>query len=407
VSALRSEFELPVHLHTHDTAGGQLATYLSAIQAGVDAVDGAVASMAGTTSQPSLSALVAATDHSERPTGLDLQAVEELEPYWEGVRKVYAPFEAGLASPTGRVYHHEIPGGQLSNLRTQAVALGLGDRFEEIEAMYAAADRILGRLVKVTPSSKVVGDLALHLVGAGVSPDDFEADPDRFDIPDSVIGFLRGELGTPPGGWPEPFRTKALRGRAEAKPVRELSAEDREGLAKDRRPTLNRLLFPGPTGEFDTHRQAYGDTSVLDSKSFFYGLRQAKEYAVDLEPGVRLLIELQAVGEADERGMRTVMSTLNGQLRPIQVRDRSAATDVPVTEKADRSKPGHVAAPFAGVVTLAVEEGAEVAAGETVATIEAMKMEATITAPKAGRVSRLAINRIQQVEGGDLLVELA
>lgn len=406
VSALRSEFDLPVHIHTHDTAGGQLATYLAAIQAGADAVDGAVASMAGTTSQPSLSAIVAATDHSDRPTGLDLQAVGDLEPYWESVRKVYAPFEAGLDSPTGRVYHHEIPGGQLSNLRTQAVALGLGDRFEDVESTYAAADRMLGRLVKVTPSSKVVGDLALHLVGAGVAPEDFEAAPNRFDIPDSVVGFLHGELGTPPGGWPEPFRSKALEGRAAPKPMRELTAEDRTGLAKDRRATLNRLLFPGPTKAYEAHRQAYGDTSVLDSKDFFYGLRPGKEYTVDFGPGVRLLIELEAIGEADERGMRTVVSTLNGQLRPIQVRDNAAAADLPVTEKADRSDPGHVAAPFAGVVTLAVAEGDEVEAGATVATIEAMKMEAAITAPRSGRVSRLAITRIQQVEGGDLLVEI-
>ncbi|MFE5911924.1 pyruvate carboxylase [Streptomyces wedmorensis] len=407
VSALRREFELPVHLHTHDTAGGQLATYLAAIQAGADAVDGAVASMAGTTSQPSLSAIVAATDHSERPTGLDLQAVGDLEPYWESVRRIYAPFEAGLDSPTGRVYHHEIPGGQLSNLRTQAVALGLGDRFEDVESTYAAADRMLGRLVKVTPSSKVVGDLALHLVGAGVAPEDFEAAPNRFDIPDSVVGFLHGELGTPPGGWPEPFRTKALEGRPAPKPPRDLTAEDREGLAKDRRATLNRLLFPGPTKAFEAHRHAYGDTSVLDSKDFFYGLRPGKEYSVDFGPGVRLLIELEAIGEADERGMRTVLSTLNGQLRPIQVRDEAAAADLPVTEKADRSDPGHVAAPFAGVVTLAVAEGDEVEAGATVATIEAMKMEASITATRSGRVSRLAITRIQQVEGGDLLVEIA
>ncbi|MEX0171180.1 pyruvate carboxylase [Streptomyces sp. LMG1-1-1.1] len=406
VSALRREFGLPVHLHTHDTAGGQLATYLAAVQAGADAVDGAVASMAGTTSQPSLSAIVAATDHSERPTGLDLQAVGDLEPYWESVRRIYAPFEAGLDSPTGRVYHHEIPGGQLSNLRTQAVALGLGDRFEDVESTYAAADRMLGRLVKVTPSSKVVGDLALHLVGAGVAPEDFEAAPNRFDIPDSVVGFLHGELGTPPGGWPEPFRTKALEGRPAPKPPRDLTAEDRTGLAKDRRATLNRLLFPGPTQAFEAHRQAYGDTSVLDSKDFFYGLRPGKEYTVDFGPGVRLLIELEAIGEADERGMRTVLSTLNGQLRPIQVRDHAAAADLPVTEKADRSDPGHVAAPFAGVVTLAVAEGDEVEAGATVATIEAMKMEASITAPRGGRVSRLAITRIQQVEGGDLLVEI-
>jgi len=407
VSALRSEFDLPVHVHTHDTAGGQLATYLAAIQAGADAVDGAVASMAGTTSQPSLSAIVAATDHSDRPTGLDLRAIGDLEPYWESVRKTYAPFEAGLTSPTGRVYHHEIPGGQLSNLRTQAIALGLGDRFEDIEAMYEAADKMLGRLVKVTPSSKVVGDLALHLVGAGVSPQAFEAEPHTFDIPDSVIGFLRGELGDPPGGWPEPFRSKALEGRAAAKPVQELSDEDRKGLEKDRRATLNRLLFPGPTKDFEAHREAYGDTSVLDSRDFFYGLRPGKEYAVDLEPGVRLLIELEAVGEADERGMRAVMSTLNGQLRPIQVRDASVASDVPATEKADKSNSGHVAAPFAGVVTLAVAEGDSVEAGATVATIEAMKMEASITAPKSGTVSQLAVNTIQQVEGGDLLVELA
>ncbi|WP_019806385.1 pyruvate carboxylase [Saccharomonospora halophila] len=406
VTALRREFDLPVHIHTHDTAGGQLATYLAAIDAGADAVDGAVASMAGTTSQPSLSAIVAATDHSDRPSGLDLGAVGEMEPYWEIVRRIYAPFEAGLAAPTGRVYHHEIPGGQLSNLRTQARALGLADRFEEVEAMYAAADRILGRLVKVTPSSKVVGDLALHLVGANVAPEEFEADPGRFDIPESVIGFLRGELGEPPGGWPEPFRSRALAGRGEARPTEELSDTDRRGLAEDRRRTLNRLLFPGPTTEFENHREAYGDTSVLPSKDFFYGLRPGEEYAVDLEPGVRLLIELEAIGEADERGVRTVMSTLNGQLRPIQVRDRSVASDLPAKEKADKNDPGHVAAPFAGVVTAAVAEGDTVDAGDTVATIEAMKMEAAITAPTAGTVHRLAVNSVQQVEGGDLLVVL-
>ncbi|WP_174546990.1 pyruvate carboxylase [Nocardiopsis dassonvillei] len=404
VTALRSEFDLPVHVHTHDTPGGQLATYLAAVNAGADAVDGAVASMAGTTSQPSLSAIVAAFDHSEHSTGLSLDAVNELEPYWEAVRRVYAPFEAGLSSPTGRVYHHEIPGGQLSNLRTQAVALGLGEHFEEIEAMYGAADRMLGHLVKVTPSSKVVGDLALHLVGAGVSPADFEADPGRFDVPDSVVGFLRGELGVPPGGWPEPLRTRALQGRSEARPAQELSEQDRAGLAEDRRATLNRLLFPGPTREFEEHRAAYGDTSVLSSADFFYGLRAGEEYAVDLSPGVRLLIQLEAVGEADERGMRTVMATLNDQLRPLQIRDRALASQVRSAEKADRSDPGQVAAPFAGAVTLTVAEGESVEAGATVATIEAMKMEAAITAPVSGTVTRVAVDRVQKVEGGDLLV---
>ncbi|MBA3906403.1 MAG: pyruvate carboxylase [Pseudonocardiales bacterium] len=406
VTALRDRFDLPVHLHTHDTAGGQLATLITAIDAGVDAVDAAVASMAGTTSQPSLSALVAATDHTERATGLSLTAVSDLEPYWEAARKVYKPFESGLASPTGRVYHHEIPGGQLSNLRQQAIALGLGDRFELIEDLYAAADRMLGRLVKVTPSSKVVGDLALHLVGAGVEAKDFEADPGRFDVPDSVIGFLRGELGEPPGGWPEPFRTRALEGRPPERAPVDLTAEDREGLEQSRRPTLNRLLFPAPTREYLAHRESYGNTAVLSTKDFLYGLEPEIEHEVELEPGVTLLIALEAISEPDERGIRTVVTTLNGQLRPVSVRDTSITTDVKAAEKADRGNSRHVAAPFAGVVTLQVAEGDTVDAGQTVATIEAMKMEASITTAQAGRVARAAIGRVQQVEGGDLLLEL-
>lgn len=410
VRALRSRFDLPVHVHTHDTPGGQLATYLAAWQAGASAVDGASSPLAGTTSQPALSSIVAATAHTEFDTGLSLEAVCDLEPYWEALRKVYAPFDvaaAGPTTPTGRVYHHEIPGGQLSNLRQQAIALGLGDRFEQIEASYAAADRILGRLVKVTPSSKVVGDLALALVGAGVSADEFAADPERFDIPDSVIGFLRGELGDPPGGWPEPLRSKALAGRAPAKPATELSAEDTAALADagaTRQATLNRLLFPGPTKEFEAHREQYGDTSSLSANQFFYGLRHGDEHRVTLEKGVQLLIGLEAISDADERGMRTVMCILNGQLRPVVVRDRSVASEVPAAEKADRNNPDHVAAPFAGVVTVNVAEGDQVETGQTIATIEAMKMEAAITAPKAGAVGRVAVSATAQVEGGDLLV---
>ncbi len=406
VTALRERFDLPVHLHTHDTAGGQLGTYVAAWQAGVDAVDGAIASVAGTTSQPPLPAIVAATDNTARATGLSLQAVCDLEPYWEAVRRLYAPFESGVPAPTGRVYHHEIPGGQLSNLRQQAIALGLGERFEEIEAMYAGADRLLGRLVKVTPSSKVVGDLALHLVGAGVSPADFAEDPQKFDIPDSVVGFLRGELGEPAGGWPEPFRTRALQGRREAATDPELSTDDEVALRERPRETLNRLLFPGPAAEFAEHRESYGDTSVLPSVDFFYGLEHGGEHEVDLEPGVRLLIGLEAISEADERGLRSVMCTLNGQLRPVQVRDRSIASEVHAAEKADKNQQGQVAAPFAGVVTLAVGEGDEVAAGDPIGTIEAMKMEAAITAPVAGTVARVAIGAVVQVEGGDLLVVL-
>lgn len=407
VSALKSRFDLPVHVHTHDTPGGQLATYVAAWQAGADAVDGAAAPLAGTTSQPALSSIVAAAANTEYDTGLSLPAVCDLEPYWEALRKVYAPFESGLPAPTGRVYHHEIPGGQLSNLRQQAIALGLGDRFEDIENAYAGADAILGHLVKVTPSSKVVGDLALALVGAGVGAQDFAEDPSRYDIPDSVIGFLRGELGDPPGGWPEPLRTKALQGRGPAKPEQPLTAEDEAALAAPgarRQAALNRLLFPGPTKELKEHREQYGDTSGLSANQFFYGLRQGDEHRVELERGVELLIGLEAISDPDERGMRTVMCILNGQLRPVVVRDRSIAIDVPAAEKADRANPDHIAAPFAGVVTVAAEVGRQVEAGQTIATIEAMKMEAAVTSPKSGKVARIAVSRTAQVEGGDLLM---
>lgn len=407
VAALRERFDLPVHLHTHDTAGGQLATLLAAVDAGVDAVDVASASLAGTTSQPSASALVAALAHTPRDTGISLDAVSSLEPYWEAVRRVYAPFESGLPGPTGRVYKHEIPGGQLSNLRQQAMALGLGERFEAIEDMYTAADRILGHLVKVTPSSKVVGDLALHLVGLNADPADFEANPQNYDIPDSVIGFLSGELGDPPGGWPEPFRTKALQGRSVKVRDVELSAEDSAALKSDsktRQRTLNRLLFDGPTKDYLKGVETYGNISVLDTRDYLYGLQRGTEHEIQLERGVRLIASLEAVSEPDEKGMRTVMCTLNGQSRPVMVRDRSVVSNVKAAEKADPAQPGQVAAPFAGAVTVTVKPGDSVNAGDTVATIEAMKMEASITTPVGGKVSRLAISAVEQVQGGDLLL---
>jgi pyruvate carboxylase len=407
VTALRERFDLPVHLHTHDTAGGQLATLLAAVDAGVDAVDVASAALAGTTSQPSASALVAALAHTPRDTGLDLGDVCALEPYWEAVRRMYAPFESGLPGPTGRVYRHEIPGGQLSNLKQQAIALGLGERFEAIEDMYTAADRILGRLVKVTPSSKVVGDLALALVGRNADPAEFEQNPQDFDIPDSVIGFLNGELGDPPGGWPEPFRTKALQGR-ELKPRdAELTAEDEarlSGSSKDRRAALNSLLFAGPTREFTAIRDTYGDVSLLGTADYLYGLQPNTEHVIELEKGVRLIATLEAVSEPDEKGMRTVMCTLNGQMRPVSVRDRSVESEVKPAEKADPAVPGQIPAPFAGSVTIVLGEGDSVAAGDTVATIEAMKMEASITTPVAGTIQRIAFSGAGPAQGGDLLV---
>ncbi|MFI8597984.1 pyruvate carboxylase [Rothia koreensis] len=408
VSALREKFPtIPVHLHTHDTAGGQLATLLAASDAGVDAVDVACAALAGTTSQPSASALVAAMANTERDTGMSLDAVSSLEPYWESVRSIYAPFEKGLTAPTGRVYQHEIPGGQLTNLRQQAISLGLEEHFEAIEDMYTAANRMLGDIVKVTPSSKVVGDLALQLVGMNVDPKEFEENPAKFDIPASVISFLNGELGTPPAGWPEPFRSKALEGRKEEPKITELSPEDKEALRGDsatRRATLNRLLFPGPTGDFEKATEEFGDVSVLHTRDYLYGMVEKREHVISLGKGVRLLATLQAISEPNEKGVRQVMCTLNGQQRSIDVRDESVESNVKAAEKADTSNPGHVAAPFAGAVTITVAEGDEVSEGDQVATIEAMKMEASITAPTSGKVSRVMFNDIRQAAGGDLVI---
>ncbi|GGH56369.1 pyruvate carboxylase [Rothia aerolata] len=410
VTALRERYDLPVHLHTHDTAGGQVATLMAAVDAGVDAVDVATATLAGTTSQPSFSAFLAGMDGHERRPEIDLDAVLELEPYWEAVRAIYKPFENGLTSPTGRVYNHEIPGGQLSNLRAQATALGLADRFEDIEDMYAAADRMLGHIVKVTPSSKVVGDLALQLVGMGVDPAEFEQNPQNFDIPDSVIGFLNGELGTPPAGWPEPFRSKALEGRKLAKPgVNELTEDDREALNSDsatRRAALNRLLFPAPTREFERIREDYGDVSILHTRDFLYGMIENREHVISLGKGVRLIATLQAISEPDSKGIRHVICTLNGQSRTVEVRDLSVESNVKEAEKADPSNKGHIAAPFAGGVSITAKVGDQISAGDQIATIEAMKMEASITSPVSGTVERVVYDEVSQVQGGDLLLVL-
>ncbi len=407
VKALRDRFDLPVHLHTHDTAGGQLATLMAAIDAGVDAVDVASAPMAGTTSQPSASALIAALEHTERDSGITLDSVTAMEPYWESVRQVYSPFESGLPGPTGRVYKHEIPGGQLSNLRQQAIALGLGNQFEKVEDMYAAANEILGRPTKVTPSSKVVGDLALHLVAVNADPKDFAENPQNYDIPDSVVGFMAGELGDLPGGWPEPFRTKVLQGKNLKFGITEVSPSDLEALAgtsEVRRATLNRLLFAAPTAEFKRFRDTYGNLDQVDTVDYLYGLESGREHVVEIAKGVRLYVGLEAIGTPDAKGFRTVMATLNGQLRPINVRDAKIQVAVASAEKADPANLGHVAAPFSGTVTVQTVEGARVEVGQAVASIEAMKMEATITASVTGVVKRIALPKPQSVEAGDLIL---
>jgi pyruvate carboxylase len=381
---------------------------MAAINVGVDAVDVASAPMAGTTSQPSASALVAALAHTDKDSGISLESVAELEPYWEAVRNVYAPFESGLPGPTGRVYHHEIPGGQLSNLRQQAIALGLGDQFEKVENMYASANAILGRPTKVTPSSKVVGDLALHLVAVNADPADFAENPQNYDVPDSVIGFMAGELGDLPGGWPEPFRTKVLAGKSPKFGITPVNEEDLAALkgadAALRRSTLNRLLFPGPTADFQRSQDSFGNLDQIETVDYLYGLEQGVEHVVTLSKGVQIYVGLEAIGSPDAKGFRTVMATLNGQLRPINVRDRKITVNTVQAEKADSANLGHVAAPFAGVVTLQTVEGSHVDVGQPVATIEAMKMEATITASVAGIVRRLAVSKTQSVDAGDLIL---
>lgn len=397
---------LPVHLHTHDTAGGQLGTYLAAAMAGVDAVDGAAAPLSGMTSQPSIAAISAAFTNTEAATAVDMDGLSSLEPFWEATRKVYRPFEAGLSAPTGTVYHHEIPGGQLSNLRQQAIAVGLGHRFEEVEGLYAACDRLLGRIIKVTPTSKVVGDLALQLAASGLEAEDLLADPASVDLPDSVIGFLHGELGQPVAGFPEPFRTKALVGRrAEREPL-ELSAEDKAELDGDEvRTALSRLLFEKPFASYCQHVEDYGELSRLPSNLFLYGMRAGQQdVSVSLGRGVQLLIGLDAIGEPDERGMRRVVFRLNGQLRPLDIRDLSVDDDSGASETADLSNPGHVGAPFTGIVTTQVSAGDDVVANQPIAVIEAMKMESVISSPIAGKVDRVLGPSIRSVEPGDLLV---
>ena len=407
VRALRERFDQPVHLHTHDTTGGQLATLLAASAAGVDAVDAAAAPMSGGTSQPNLSALVAATDHTDRATGLDLAALSAMEPYWEAVRDLYAPFEAGLRAPTGTVYRHEIPGGQLTNLRQQAIALGLGDRWEQVQELYAVANELLGKPIKVTPTSKVVGDLALFLASGDVDVELLRDDPGAYDLPASVLGYLAGELGTPPAGFPEPFRTKAVAGRAEQLLEVVLDPADDALLdGPDRRAVLSRLLFPGPWSDYEQAVREHGDVSVIPTDAFFYGLEPGRTVAVFLEAGVEVLVELETVGEISDDGLRTLHLRVNGAPRPVQVFDRSATLAASTTRRADPADPTHVGATLPGVVLPKVAVGDVVIKGQALAVVEAMKMESTLSSPAAGKVRELAVAAGANVEVGDLLVVL-
>ena len=409
VTALRERFDVPVHLHSHDTAGGQLATYLAAIDAGVDAIDCAQPPLSGSTAQPNMAALVAATDGTTRATGLSLDALWAFEPYWHAVRELYHPFEAGLKSPTGTVYEHEIPGGQLSNLKQQATALGLSGRMADIEEAYAAVNRLFGRIIKVTPTSKVVGDLALYLLSAGIDIAELEANPEKFDLPQSVLEFLHGELGTPHHGWPEPFRTKVLDAfkNRYTKPVAEtIDGDVWDTPGVPRRRALDRLQFAGPTREFETARRNFWDVSLLPTETFFHGLSEEHDIAVSLRAGATVFFGLQAVSEPDERGNRTVLIRVNGQARPFDVRDRAIAIDTLTAVKADPNNPKHVAAPLTGVVSSVVDAGTAVTQGQPIVTIDAMKMESRVSAPADVTVQQVVAPVGTKVEPGDLLVVL-
>ncbi|MBL7497066.1 pyruvate carboxylase [Frankia sp. CNm7] len=407
VTALRERFDTPVHLHTHDTAGGQLATLLAAAGAGVDAVDAAAAPMSGGTSQPNMSALVAATDHTPRSTGVELAALSSLEAYWEAVRDLYAPFEAGLRAPTGAVYRHEIPGGQLTNLRQQAIALGLGDRWAQVTECYAIANELLGKPIKVTPTSKVVGDLALFIAGGNIDPDVLRAEPEKFDLPASVLGYLAGELGTPPAGFAEPFRERALAGRHPEPPAAQLDPADKAALAGDaRRATLSRLLFPGPWRDYEKAVEQYGDSSVIPTEAFLYGLLPGEPVSVFLEPGVEIIVGLETISDVDRSGVRTLYLRVNGQPRPVRVRDESVTSVSTAARRADPADPGQVGAGLPGIVTFAVKVGDTVQKGARLAVVEAMKMEAAVTSPLAGTVTELARASGDSVEVGDLLLTI-
>ncbi|MCK9923226.1 pyruvate carboxylase [Frankia sp. AgPm24] len=409
VTALRERFDLPVHLHTHDTAGGQLATLLAAAAAGVDAVDAAAAPMSGGTSQVNMSALVAATDHTPRSTGIDLGALSSMEAYWEAVRDLYAPFEAGLRAPTGAVYRHEIPGGQLTNLRQQAIALGLGDRWPAVQEAYAVANDLLGKPIKVTPTSKVVGDLALFLVGGGIDVDLLREHPEQFDLPASVLGYLAGELGTPPAGFAEPFRERALAGRHPEPPSATLDAADSAELdagGARRRAALSRLLFPGPWKDYLAAVEAYGDTSVIPTEGYLYGLRPGAPLAVTLEPGVEIIVELETLSEPDDAALRTLYLRVNGQPRPVRVRDTSITATTTAARRVDPADPKQIGAGLPGIVTFVVGVGDTVTAGQKLAVVEAMKMEAAVTSPVAGTIAELVRTSGDSVEVGDLLLIL-
>ncbi len=417
VRALREEVGIPVHFHTHDTSGIAAASILAAAEAGVDAADAAMDPMSGLTSQPNLGAIVEALRGTTRDTGLAREPLALVAGYWEGVRRYYAGFESDMRSGAAEVYEHEMPGGQYTNLRQQARALGIESRWRDVARTYRAVNEMFGDIVKVTPTSKVVGDLAVFMVTNDLTPGQV-LDPAReIAFPESVVEYFHGDLGQPPGGFPEALQRKVLKGReplrvrpGEVLEPTDLDAAREEVEKRVRRGVSERelasyLMYPKVFVDYAEHQRHYGDVSVLPTPVFFWGLHRDEELAVDIERGKTLIIRFLAIGEADPDARRSIFFELNGQPREVKVTDRSLAPSGPARRKADEGDPAHVAAPMPGlVVTLSVTPGQIVARGDRVLSIEAMKMESAVFAERDGVVQEVLVSVGTQVDTKDLLV---
>lgn len=419
VSELKEAVELPIHLHTHDTSGNGIFQYTRAIDAGVDIVDTALGSMAGLTSQPGLNTLYYALEGNPRQPQTDIAAVEQLSQYWEGVRSYYQDFESGMKSPHTEVYQHEMPGGQYSNLQQQAKGVGLSDRWDEVKEMYARVNILFGDLVKVTPSSKVVGDMALFMVQNHLSEQDVLKHGDSLDFPDSVIELFSGQLGQPYGGFPEELQRVILKGQEPitVRPGELLEDVNFEQLkdeldAKLTHPAtqfdvLAYALYPKVFLDYETARNTYGDLSVLDTPSFHYGMRVGEEIEVEIERGKTLIIKLISIGEPLADGTRTVYFELNGQAREVSIKDESVKSTAVTKRKSDPSIPGQLGATMPGtVVKVNVQKGDHVKKGDHLMITEAMKMETTVQAPFDGVIKMINVVSGEAVETGDLLLEM-
>lgn len=419
VETLRKEIGIPIHFHTHDVGGAQAASVLEGAEVGLDIADAAIASMSGLTSQPSLNAIVESLRFTPRETGINPTNLIELSRYWEGVRALYAPFEIGLKAPSAEVYAYEMPGGQYTNLFQQAKALGLASRWSEVCKAYSDVNMLFGDIVKVTPSSKVVGDMALFLVANNLTPAD-TLDPEReLAFPESVVELFEGRLGQPPGGFPPELQERVLKGRTAMtdRPGGELPPADLAmatekaasflGRVASNRDGLSQILYPRVFPEYAAHERTYSDTSILPTSLFFFGPEPAVENLVEIEPGKTLIVKLLAIGDAHADGRRTVFFELNGQPREVEVVDRSLASSVRETPMADPNDLNQIAAPLPGlIVGVAVNAGDPVRKGQKLLSIEAMKMETTLYAERPGRVADVLTEVGRQIKTGELLIRL-